>query len=169
MVINGQVINNTYCNFTRNCGMRPETKGSSKNPTWENLSKSDSESAIEIPGSAGLTAPDLEPLVGNSLMMVTVEPKTQSWAFAAGQSVITGRQTELRLGPGTNYALIANMPAGAAGNCYPSIPNLTGILAKGRYWWRVEFGDQSGWIQQDALIWSPPPGSEIFYLPMIRK
>ena len=24
MVINGQVVNNTYCNFTRKCGMQPE-------------------------------------------------------------------------------------------------------------------------------------------------
>jgi hypothetical protein len=168
MVINGQVVNNTYCNFTRQCGMAPDsdpTQGSSSdrelNPRARNLP----------PRADGTpAAPDLEPLVGNALMMVSVEPKVQSQALESGQVVTTRQAAELRLGPGNNYAVLANIPAGSVGAVLGMHYNdLNGVLATGLYWQQVEFGSQYGWMRQDMLVWAPPEGLPAWFLPLIRR
>ena len=111
MVINGQVVNNTYCNFTRKCGMQPEQeqervdRGGS---TWSSTRLSQRNPRLPAPAV-------LEPLVGNAWMMVAVEPKVQSSLMHPDQLVMTNQATELRLGPGTNYAQITMLAAGAKG------------------------------------------------------
>ena len=168
MVINGQVANNTYCNFTRQCGMAPESGPSQTsfpdrdlNPRSRNLpSRTDGPPA----------APDLEPLVGNALMMVSVEPKVQSEALVSGQAVTTRQAAELRLGPGTNYAVLANIAVGVEGAVLGMHYNdLNGVLATGSYWQQVEFGSQYGWMRQDTLVWAPPEGLPAWFLPLIRR
>ncbi len=141
MVVHGQVINNTTCNFTRECGMAAETQ-----------------------------APDLEPLVGNALMMVSVEPRILANIFQPDQVVLTDQATELRLGPGTNYAVLTSLSSGAQGIVLGMrYDDINGVLAKGAYWQRVKFDTQSGWIRQDALVWEPPPGLPRWFLPLIRR
>ena len=49
-------------------------------------------------------------------MMVVVEPKVQSSQLVPDQLVMTTQATELRLGPGTNYAQLAMLAAGAQGS-----------------------------------------------------
>lgn len=151
MVVNGQVVNNTYCNFTRNCGMRPEH-------------------APLRPGPDAAQGPALEPLVGNALLMVAVEPKLQAPRYAAGQEVFTLRNTELRLGPGTSYAVTANLTAGAQGSILSmQYRDLNGIMANGVYWQRAEFGSTRGWIKRDDLYATNllPGATPGQYLPLV--
>jgi len=141
MVVYGQVINNTTCNFTRECG-----------------------------SGAEVNAPDLEPLVGNALMMVAVEPRILANIFQPDQVVTTDQAAELRLGPGTNYAFLTNLVSGAQGIALGMrYDDINGVLAKGAYWQRVKFGLQTGWIRQDALVREPPPGLPRSFLPLIRR
>ncbi len=166
MVINGQVVNNTYCNFTRKCGMQPEQG-------QERLSSSDRDfnTAQAAPSAerSGATA-TLEPLVGNAWMMVVVEPKVQSSQLVPDQLVMTNQVTELRLGPGTNFALLATLPAGAQGVVlYEHYNDLHGVLAKGAYWQPVKFGTQTGWVRQNALIGLPAPGENPIFMPVVRR
>ena len=38
-----------------------------------------------------------------------------------------------------------------------STNDLNGILAKGVYWWKVAFGDLTGWVYEDGLVSSEAP------------
>jgi hypothetical protein len=96
-------------------------------------------------------SPTCERPVVNSVMMIAVEPKVQSVYFQPGEGVSTTREVELRLGPGTNYAPVANVPARLTGVIVPHSKPLDGVLAKGAYWWKVAFGGAVGWLPQDAL------------------
>jgi hypothetical protein len=163
IVINGLPVNNTYCNFTRQCGM------SSGGQTRE------AEKPAEVnPKYAGAVAsPDFEPLVGTALLMVAVEPIAQSRVFVPDQTALTRWPSELRLGPGTNYAVQSILPGGASvrivGMRYK---DLNGVLAKGAFWQRVEYsggGEALGWVRQDDLIWLPPPGAQSVYLPFVAR
>ncbi len=139
MWVGGKVVNNTYCNFTRNCG-----------PDGE-------------PGADGVY-PRLEPLVGNAMLMVQVLPGERSAAFARGQEVVTRKPALLYLGPGTAYAPAARLESGARGVILPTSMALGGIRAQGAYWWRVRFGAEEGWIAESALQggltppWDAPSG-----------
>lgn len=125
MVVNGEVVNDTHCNFT-DCGQPDKTESSN--------------------------SPDLvEPLVANGIMMVVVEPLIQSTAFAPYDLVTTTVSTQLRLGPGTNYSVLTTVPANTEGVVLPPMNNLNGVLAKGSYWWKVEFGNSAGWVSEQSL------------------
>jgi hypothetical protein len=178
MVINGLVVNNTYCNFTRNCGMQP-TQGDER--SWSfgrnpdgSIARADLAEYLyqQYPTDSRTTPtnPNLEPLVGNAMMMISVEPKARSDIFSPGVEVFTSRATEIRLGPGTNYAVLGNVAMGTEGTVLDMHYNeLGGVLAKGAYWERVKLGGMRGWVRQDALDWIPiswPPG---WFLPMIRR
>ncbi len=160
MVVNHQVVNNTYCNYTRNCG----TMSADESPYLQDqvLPLEDTYGA-EWTDESGV----IEPLVGTGLMMVVVEPKQQSLNHHADEIVMTISSTELRLGPGTNYSTITSIPALTAGTVLDSLP---GILAKGSYWWRVDFNGQVGWIKEEALLGngSGPSNLKIF-LPIVHK
>jgi hypothetical protein len=167
MVINGQVVNNTFCNFTRNCGMRSPEDDTGRSRFEQDLPRLSGGPGRQVQAPA---APALEPLVGNALMMVAVEAKVRSGLFVAGQTVLTRQAAELRLGPGTNYAAIGSLPAGAQVTILGSHYNdFSGILAKGAYWQRIEAGDLAGWLRQDALAWTPPPGWSSIFLPIVRR
>jgi len=139
MWVDGKVVNNTYCNFTRNCGPEGE------------------------PGADGVY-PRLEPLVGNAMLMVQVLPGERSAAFVRGQEVVTRKPALLYLGPGTAYAPAARLESGARGVILPTRMALGGIRAQGAYWWRARFGAEAGWIAENALLggmtppWDAPAG-----------
>lgn len=96
--------------------------------------------------------PITERVVGNSLMMVLVQPREASGKFSIGDQVTTTRDVELHLGPGTNYSVLTTMPANIQGVILEHANDLNGVLAKGSYWWKVAFGEVTGWLQEDGLV-----------------
>lgn len=124
MVVNGQVVN------------RP-------NP----------EIVAQGEGNALAVAPakTVERVVANGLMMVVVQPRELSNRFNEGDPVAVAgaSQAAVRLGPGTNYATLAYMAQDSQGVvlAHP----LGGVLAKGYYWWKVDFGEMTGWVAEDYL------------------
>jgi len=91
-----------------------------------------------------------ERAVANGLMMIRVQPKTQSTRFAAGDPVRTRIGVSARVGPGSNYPLFAYISAGTSGVIVDHV--IKGVLAKGQYWWRCRFGTTTGWLQESVLV-----------------
>ncbi len=143
MVVNGQVVNNTYCTFTRNCG------------TQNRIEITPSRLNQQAPGSAIEWSPlDNQAYVGNGLMMVAVEPRELSSTFRTGEPVTAVSDISMRLGPGTNYATSATISPGAQGVIQAH--SLDGVLAKGFCWWKVAFGGNIGWVKEGTLEGVPP-------------
>jgi hypothetical protein len=90
---------------------------------------------------------------GNGLLMVAVQDAHFSDIFVpAYDQVETLGTTNIRLGPGSNYAVIATVPGGARGTVLKHANNLDGVWAKDHYWWKVDFEDGVvGWVIEDAL------------------
>jgi hypothetical protein len=95
---------------------------------------------------------------GNGLMMVAVQDANYSPTFVEEiERVETRGQTNVRLGPGTNYAVIATVPGGSRGSVSVHSNLLNGVYAKNQYWWKVRFdaitgGPVEGWVIEDALV-----------------
>jgi hypothetical protein len=98
-----------------------------------------------------------ERAVANGMMMVVVEPREQSTAFATGNIVWSTSSIGARLGPGSNYAVLSTIPANAQGTIQAHFNNLDGVLATGSYWWKVAFGGVVGWVPEEALTSQAPP------------
>jgi uncharacterized protein YraI len=92
-----------------------------------------------------------ERLVANGLMMIAVEPIERSLTFETNDQVIARTATYVRLGPGTNYAAISSIPEDTPGTIQYQRSGLNGVLAKGTYWWHVDFGEVSGWVDENTL------------------
>jgi hypothetical protein len=145
MVINGQVVNNTYCNIY-SCNWkyaaylpivtRNSHEGQSVHPTESDI----------ISSPAGI-----ERAVGNGMLMVIVQPGVNSTTFTPGDPVETINDTEVRLGPGTNYAGFTIVPKGTHGSIVEQMNGLDGVLAKSTYWWYVDFGGVIGWVPEGVL------------------
>ncbi len=84
--------------------------------------------------------------------MVVVQPGEYSTAFTPGDSVTTTSDTELRLGPGTNYESFASIPKSTPGIIMEQMNGLEGVRAKSTYWWYVDFGGVTGWVPEGALV-----------------
>jgi hypothetical protein len=161
MVINGAVVNNTYCNFTRDCGVAydPAVEKASKDTILppEQTYKEQWDDPTGV----------LEPLVGTGMLMVAVQPIAQSTTFTPTQPITTTGSVEVRLGPGTNYASLGSAPAGATGEVIANLSKLNGVMAKNEgsaigysFWWFVDVGDLAGWVPEESLksgIAPPPP------------
>lgn len=87
--------------------------------------------------------------VANGLMMISLQPKLQSSAFVTSETVRTVASSSVRLGPGTNYAVLTTLPAEQEGQILEHA--LDGIYAKGQYWWKCEFDSTEGWIAEGEL------------------
>jgi len=163
MVVNGVVVNNTYCNFT-DC-----------TPDLTTDYSDDPRALIRVRESRILTretaslSPDglLEAMVANGMMMVLIDPKLESASYAPGDPVITIINSELRLGPGNNYAVIADLPVNSSGTIVEHANKLNGIFATGAFWWKASFGGLIGWIREDALPYVPA-GDIQSYLPNLN-
>lgn len=103
------------------------------------------------PSAANALDSVIERVVANGVLMVAVQPQEQSDRFRAGQSVavVDSGDVNLRLGPGTNYAPLGVVSPGSRGVVLEH--PLNGVLAKGYYWWKIDFDGQVGWINQDSL------------------
>jgi Bacterial SH3 domain len=98
----------------------------------------------------------LQRLVANGMMMVAVQPKDVSPIFTSNAAIKTLLDTNVRLGPGTNYGVIQSVPANTTGIIYGEDNGLNGIWAKGAYWWRVLLElpggiDLIGWVSEPYL------------------
>jgi hypothetical protein len=93
----------------------------------------------------------IERVVANGLMMVLAQPIQQSQRFKTGDIVAISQEGDanLRLGPGINYTPLAVLPPGSQGVvlAHP----LNGVLAKGYSWWKIVFGEATGWISESVL------------------
>ncbi len=141
MVVNGQVVNNTNCNYNR----------------CNNQSVPDTSTPELLPNrgdNSGNAATITEPLVGNGMMMVVVETRELSSSFRTGETVTAVSDISMRLGPGTNYATSATISPGAQGVIQAH--SLDGVLAKGFCWWKVAFGGNIGWVKEGTLEGVPP-------------
>ncbi len=100
--------------------------------------------------------------VTNGLMMAVVYDKQQSAAFYTGMNVKTISTTQMRLGPGTNYASITSVPADS--DCEIIEHSINGVRAKGEQWWKCRFGSTEGWISESQLICTTSiPNWEVYY------
>ncbi len=147
MVINGQVVNNSYCNHF------------SCVATYSNYLPLASRSglvgqtALPFEGDVVISSPAIfEREVGNGMLMVIVQPGEYSSAFTPGDSVTTTSDTEMRLGPGTNYASFTTIPKGKTGSILEQMNGLEGVRAKSTYWWYVDFEGVTGWVPEGALV-----------------
>ena len=167
MVIDGAVVNNTTCNFTRNCGCPAEQGGLPPEQTVLDPALS---YKIDWDDPTGM----LEPLVGTSMLMVSVVPFTQTVTFTPTQVVTTTAAVNIRLGPGSNYAILGNQPAGTHGEVIADLNGVNGVQATGAYWWRVDLGDLAGWVEEQYLEGGtspdpPPVYTSFLFMPTINR
>jgi exopolysaccharide biosynthesis protein len=108
-------------------------------------------SVTPSPTEAAASPARIERVVANGMLMIEVLSKEQSNRFRAGQtvSIIESGQVNLRLGPGTNYGVLGVATPGQIGTILDH--PLNGVLAKGYYWWKIDFGGLVGWVNQDSL------------------
>jgi hypothetical protein len=96
--------------------------------------------------------------VANGVMMIVVEPIERSSTFWPGDRVISKQTTNIYLGPGNNTP-ISSVAKNSEGVILPHINYTNGILAKGTYWWKVDFDGVVGWVVEDSLALANPPSS----------
>src|SRR3990172_8161624 len=84
-------------------------------------------------------------------------------------TVTTGQNSSMHLGPGNNYGFLATIPQGSNGVILPHASGINGVLAKGSYWWKVDFTGTVGWIREENLVGGNTPFGYKMYLPEIRK
>ncbi len=160
MVVNGAVVNNTLCNATTQCITSTFNYNPGPNSNLNDLPRPDG-SQPELIWDPQANAP--ESLIANGMMMVAVEPRLQSHAFQPGSQVTTRTPTAVRLGPGTNYASLATIPAQTKVQLVEDMNHLEGILTKGVYWWKVDFSGTIGWVNGQSLT------SDSILLPFILR
>jgi hypothetical protein len=144
MVINGVVKNHpanpcfvTYLPMTLNAG------GQGTNQENRNLL---------VPAGPGIC----QRPVANSMMMLEVIPEQKSGIFAPGNVVRVMFPAPIRTGPGLNYPVLDTAPSRVIGIVLPDLNNLGGVYAKGTYWWYVDFGRVTGWVDQQSVIYINP-------------
>jgi hypothetical protein len=106
MLINGKVVNNP----SDRCFplflpymTAPHTVVSGVSPLME-------ASVIEsLDATGSLPANVCERGVGSGVMMIVLQPKRSSDVFQPGYTVLSQGEAQIRLGPGTNYALVATI------------------------------------------------------------
>jgi len=156
MVVNGEVVNDTYCNNEFCPGIDgtyiylPIVSNTS-NTSLAGGPDSQVESLIEW--DAELLV--LQRLVANGMLMVNVQPKAESiQPFHPGDPISTNGEIDIYLGPGTNYAILNTV--NGDGTIADSLNQLGGVYAKGTYWWKVHFTGANfevvdGWAREEDI------------------
>jgi len=90
-----------------------------------------------------------ERYVTNGLMMIRVQPTSLSTTFDPTDSITASSSTQLRLGPGTLYGSITTLSPGQSGSVLDH--SINGVLAKGQYWWKTDFGGNVGWVSESSI------------------
>ena len=180
MVVNGEVKNNSYCNITICEGKmflpiivnpgegRQSQEDEAAGPGVPIPPVSSTPPPPQLSGdglpltsdyyvySRDASGTMLQRLVANGMLMVVVEPKEQSNTFSANTGVLTRTEAQVRLGPGTNYAVVDTVPAATLGFIVDHSNGLNGVKAMGSFWWKVllEVGnvDVIGWVPEETLM-----------------
>ncbi len=172
MVINDQVVNDTYCN-DGNCryhALLPLVANTGSSALPLNQPQNGNAAAAPRPfmprlalsttnEDQNLSAPFVQSArsVANGMMMINVEPITRSLTLTPTEVVTTSVATDVRLGPGTNYAVLELVQSNVQGIVLDSGKGLNGVLAKGSYWWKVNFNGLEGWVPEENLKPLAPP------------
>jgi Phosphodiester glycosidase len=158
MVINGQVVNNTYCNHV-------DCRLSTGNPAEVTAVPDQPQIAVGSENGNSIYMPfirlPIQRAVANGMMMVIFEPMNVSTTFTPGQTVTTIGESTVRLGPGTNYLSLGVVGANSIGVVQDPANGLDGVLAKGYFWWKVSFGSTTGWVPEGDItaLAQPRPAS----------
>jgi hypothetical protein len=150
MVINGIVVNRPNANLYEQKIYFPMINGSP--PTVPSPPDAVGKMFETSPKLIPLTGGGFERNVANGMLMVVVEPKEQSSTFMPDDLVITTTNTNIRLGPGTNYGVIAIAPDFSVGVILDHMNGLNGVLAKGYHWWKVSINGVQGWIAEEYIV-----------------
>jgi len=102
-------------------------------------------------GPPGPKTAGFERYVANGMMMVLVEDMVKSFSFTLADTIQTIAPTDLRLGPGSNFAVIATIPTNTLGTILDHLNDLEGVLAKDLYWWKVSIAGYEGWIPESSI------------------
>ena len=147
MVVNGVVKNNVYCNnvFCMDANQKFNYLPFTAKKVTPTLISEGSQSQFNAYTNT------YERWVPNGMMMVVVEQPVFTSTFTVTQEVTLSQAAYVYTGPGTNYHVIAEMPAGTTGEIIDALSMLNGVWARYAYWWRIDFGDISGWVQQSLL------------------
>lgn len=94
--------------------------------------------------------------VANGMMMVIIEEMQQSTTFTPDDLIQTVGSTDLRLGPGSNFATIATIPGNTSGLILDHLNDLEGVLAKGEFWWMVSINGFQGWLPESSITFAAP-------------
>jgi hypothetical protein len=140
MVVNGEVVNNTFCNIVYCITIEKSylpmvIKGE-----------------IEESPPAPVAPTVLQRMVANGMMMVVVEAPEYSQVYQTGDAIVTSRVVPLQLGPGSQYASLATVSEGTRGVVEDHLNGLSGVLAKGEHWWKVTFLGLTGWVPESAIL-----------------
>ncbi len=178
MVINGVVVNNSYCNNYTCAGnfanaqdsvgtyqpiVKQEEGTKNIREVFSRLSPFAAYLALvareeDLVQKPPVTYQDVygsqtitQRPVANGMLMVIALPADYSTTFYPTENVIAMVDIEMHLGPGTNYASFTTVPGGTVGTILPQLNGLYGVLAKSTYWWYVDFGGVRGWVPEQAL------------------
>lgn len=99
----------------------------------------------------------VERAVANGLMMVNVQPKQISNLFRFAKEAGTLGTTQVRLGPGMNYPVMATVAEGQTVTLVSH--SLNGVFAKGQYWCKGSVSGSTGWIAQSSLLRRDQPST----------
>jgi hypothetical protein len=86
--------------------------------------------------------------VANALF-VAKTATDKSLRFNHTDVVKTITRANLKLGPGTQFGNITQLNKNTI--CVVSSSALNGVFAKGDYWWKIEYNNTEGWINQSVL------------------
>lgn len=162
LVINGRVMNNTFCNnvfckgriylpmISKPAGSQSSGTSGIQTPSVQSVTITDPDTGL--PAQLEMTSGVTERAVVNSMLMVVVEPITQTVTFNVGDRVAVTANANVRLGPGTNYYPLQTVNAGTQGEVLDHMNGLNGVRATGYNWWRIQFDDGPvGWVAEQLL------------------
>jgi hypothetical protein len=152
MVINGEVVNNTYCNFTK-C-----EPGELYVKVYIPIVTKQYNNQVSVPQAQPKLQAEwdeetqiLQALVANGMLMVVVQPMDKSMEpYDPDDPVSTVGSVDVYLGPGTNYAKLNTVEGD--GTIRAPLNELGGVYAKGSYWWKVKIGAYEGWVPEENII-----------------
>lgn len=171
MVVNGKIMNKPNGNIQCHHNFLPLLIKAGAEQSSNQVTEGE-EGLIYLPQQAPSLGPEevseaqdllfnCERYVPNGMMMIVVEPAEKSTFYTPGDAVKTSAAANLRLGPGTNFGILATLPPNLPGTIEAHSKQTEGVLAKGYYWWKVEFqstsGNLTGWIVQDLIAPASSP------------